>query len=274
MLRKADKGKDRRTANFILFVGLVLLLVGVMGSGYRHYQAHRAAASVKVQMTAHAHPIFPYRPTFTPTPTATVPRTTPTPWATLTAVIPTPTPTPTPTPYRGAPPVRLLIPALGIDTPVVPVKSKIVAESGRWFTTWETASYAAGYHVGTAYPGQPGNLVLSGHHNIEGQVFRPLSVLGNKDVPFPRGAIAYVFDANGRIFAYRLEVMYKVKERGVSVAERLRHAHLLEETDVPTLTLITCWPLYDNAYRLIVRGPLVGEVLPDQIRDILSVSPE
>ncbi len=263
---------DNRAANILILAGILFLAVGILGWGYQQHQEHQTVERVIVQMTTHAHRIYLPRPTFTPTPTIT-----PTPYSsherTPTLPTATATPTPTPTPYPGAPPVRLLIPALGIDTPIVPVYPKIVNENNRTFATWETAPYAAGYHVGSAYPGQPGNLILSGHHNVEGEVFRPLSVLGNKNVRFPRGAIAYVVDANGRIFAYRLEVMYKIKERGASLSERLQHAHLLQETPRPTLTLITCWPLHDNAYRLIVQGTYLGEVLPDQIKDILPAEP-
>ncbi|PKO21803.1 MAG: hypothetical protein CVU38_12900, partial [Chloroflexi bacterium HGW-Chloroflexi-1] len=37
---------------------------------------------------------------------------------------------------------------------------------------WDVASYAAGWHKNSARPGEIGNVVLSGHHNIEGEVFR------------------------------------------------------------------------------------------------------
>ncbi len=262
----------RRAAHTLILVGLLLITAGTLGWAYQQHQEQQAVRHVILQMTRHAHRVFPVRPTFTPTPTYTPTRSaTARPPRSL--LRPTPTPTLTPTPYTGAPPVRLIIPALGIDTRVVPVHAQIVTKGGQRFATWETADYAAGYHVGSAYPGQPGNLILSGHHNIKGAVFRPLAALGNEGVKFPHGAVAYVIDANGHIFAYRLEVMYKIKERGASLDERFQHAHLLEGVTNSTLTLITCWPLHDNAYRLIVQGTYLGEVLPDQIKNILPAEP-
>ncbi len=169
-------------------------------------------------------------------------------------------PRPTPTPEPGAPPVWISIPALGIDVPVVPVEPTIVQVGNFRFRTWETADYAAGYHVGTAYPGQAGNVVIAGHNNIKGAVFRPISVLGNPDVPFPEGIAVYVTDARGRVFLYRFAEMYKVREAGASLEERIRNASFIAPTEEPVLTLITCWPVTGNTHRVIVRATLVGEV--------------
>lgn len=179
------------------------------------------------------------------------------------ALTPAPTPTPTPTPEPPAPPVRIRIPALGVDTRVVPVPKMPVNGSGLF--TWATADYAAGYHEGSAYPGQRGNLIISGHNNIKGAVFRPLSLLGDPDVPFPYGIPVYITDARGRVFVYRFAAIYKLREAGASLAERLQNARFLAPTDVPVLTLITCWPVNGNAYRIVVRAwfaGLAGEVSP------------
>ncbi|GEM_PF-3473266 len=184
----------------------------------------------------------------------------PTPTARLAQPTPRPTPQPTPTPEPGAPPVWLSIPALGIDVPVVPVEPKVYREGNWWFRTWETADYAAGYHVGTAYPGEAGNVVISGHNNIKGAVFRPISILGDPDVPFPKGIAVYVTDAKGRVFLYRFAEMYKVREAGASLEERIRNASLIGPTTEPVLTLVTCWPVTGNTHRVIVRATLVGEV--------------
>lgn len=162
--------------------------------------------------------------------------------------------------------MRLFIPALGIDTPVVPVSIKLIEKDGTLAATWQSADYAAGYHEGTAYPGEPGNLVLSGHNNIKGRVFRPISLLGYDSVPFPKGALAYVVTEDGRTYAYAFQEKHLLKEKGVPWKQRLENARFLAPTTEPVLTLITCWPLNNNTHRVIVRATLAGEVKVNTLR--------
>ena len=283
-------------ATLLIVVGLLLILGSGVAWGYRAWDTSRAVASVRENIAVQAdNPNAFLRPTFTPTPRPTsTEQTSPSP-SRLEAITPTrapegspntrptghsssppltpsptssPTPVPTPTPNPPAPPVRLIIPALGIDTPVVTVSIKLVDKDGALVATWQTADYAAGYHEGTALPGQPGNVVISGHNNIKGQVFRPISALGEEDVSFPKGALAYLFDAQGRVFAYAFESMYKVREAGAPLSERIKNARFMAPTTEPVLTLITCWPLNGNTHRIIVRARYVGEVDPFQLQDI------
>ena len=41
-----------------------------------------------------------------------------------------------------------------------------------WSSEWIVPTKAAGWHMNSALPGHTDNVVLSGHHNIEGKVFR------------------------------------------------------------------------------------------------------
>ncbi len=133
---------------------------------------------------------------------------------------------------QGTPlPRRLIIPALGLDTPVVEV---FIVDG-----VWQVADYAAGYLHGTGLPGDPGNMALSGHAGLRGAIFRDL---GRLDI----GADIFV-DAGTWRYQYRVRDMRNVWPIEVNV---------LDPTPTPTITLITCtnW----DTQRLIVIGDLVG----------------
>ncbi|MFN8481767.1 MAG: sortase [Anaerolineae bacterium] len=161
-------------------------------------------------------------------------------------------PTPTPTPSPGSElPKRLIIPSLGVDTEVVPVGYKLVDENGELTREWETADYAAGYHEGSANPGQTGNLVVSGHNNVRGRVFRLLE----RAKP---GDAVYVDTASGRRYVYMVRQQVIVPEAGVSDAQHRANARYLAQTDDARLTLVSCWPYWTNTHRVIVVAEFIG----------------
>ncbi len=252
-----------RRSSTLLGLGMVLILFALSWSALQTRRNAREEARLRTRLSTFVRlsplPTFELHPTYTPTetlsPTATgKPASSPIPPATIT---PTSCPTPSPTPsFTPAPPVRLLIPALDVDVRVVPVSSYLVEKDGHIMRVWKTADYAAGYHENGAYPGLPGNVVISGHNNIKGSVFRPLSLLGNKGIPFPRGAKVYLVDAQGRIYEYEMTELLKVDTRDARARERGRR--WLWATRDPVLTLVTCWPPNNNTYRLLIRARYVG----------------
>mgnify|MGYP005839876373 CR=1 FL=1 len=183
-----------------------------------------------------ATPMASALPTAMATPTLTVP-----PTATAT---PTPSRTPTPTP-RSPAPERILIPALGVDAPVQPVGWHTVEIEGQTFGQWDVPQgYAAGWHNTSAPPGQPGNTVLNGHHNIEGQVFGRLIDLTPGD--------AVILVGGGRRFHYMVAQIMVLQERWRTPQERLENARWTLPSQDERLTLVTCWPQTGNSHRLIV----------------------
>jgi sortase A len=138
----------------------------------------------------------------------------------------------------------VVIKSVGIDTPVVPVGWSIVEQNGREFSVWNVADFAAGWHKTSALPGQPGNTVLSGHHNIKGEVFRYLV-----DVQEGDEVILYVGDA---AYPYRVEQKLTVKEKGEPVEVRRQNAQWIAATNDIRVTLVTCWPYTNNTHRVIV----------------------
>ncbi len=127
-------------------------------------------------------------------------------------------------------PSRLVIPAIGLDTPV----REVFIRDG----VWEVAEYAAGYLHGTALPGTNGNTALAGHAGLRGAVFRNLGAL-------QPGHEVFV-DAGGRRYRYIVRESFAVWPTQVEV---------LEDTPTPVLTMITCtnW----DTQRLVVVADLV-----------------
>lgn len=136
---------------------------------------------------------------------------------------------------RLAPATQLSIPAIGLNVPVEEVASAVV--DGRW--SWPVPLDAAGHHLGTANPGEPGNVVISGHVNTRAGagIFAQLSAV-------KPGDLITLKSASGE-FSYRVDAITVVPESDVSV---------LAQGSDEELTLITCVP--DGVYqtRLIVHA--------------------
>ncbi len=86
-------------------------------------------------------------------------------------------------------PSRLLIPAIKVDTPIVELGwSTKKTAAGAIFSEWDVAAYAAGWHKNSALPAEEGNVVMSGHNNILGSVFRELDRGATPSRSTPAGA--------------------------------------------------------------------------------------
>jgi sortase A len=128
-------------------------------------------------------------------------------------------------------PQRLIMPTIGVDTPV---KDVFVVDGA-----WQVADYAAGYHDGTTLPGNTGNTVLSGHAGLRGGVFRDLGNLRPGD--------DVTIETGGWSYTYRVRALESVWPTQIEV---------MNATPTPVLTLITCtnW----DTQRLIVVADLIS----------------
>ncbi len=156
-----------------------------------------------------------------------------------------------PTAPRGVHPVRINIAKIGIDAPVVEVGAREMERDGQWIVEWETADNAAGHLAGTGNAGIQGNVVLAGHNNIRGQVFRRLDRL----IP---GDEVELFGENGEQFRYVVREAVIVPEEGEPDAVRDENARYLLPTRDARLTLVSCWPYWTNTHRIIVVALLAG----------------
>lgn len=179
----------------------------------------------------------------------TVEQVTPTVAPTATPSGPAPVVAPTPTPVivqpkpaiPGGPLVadntssivarRLVIPRLGIDSPV----KEVTVDLG----TWQVADFAVGHHLGTANPGQVGNMVLAGHRDIRGSVFLRLNEMRVGDE-------FSVFTDNS-VYRYLVINLSEVAPTQIEV---------MSPTPDATATLITCTPVGLATRRLIIKAKL------------------
>jgi sortase A len=126
-----------------------------------------------------------------------------------------------------APPGVLEIPALKLTIPIFAGTSELVLNRG------------VGWIEGTAMPGEDGNVGLAGHRD---GYFR-----GLKDLKLGDTIEVQSVD---RTMRYRVSSLEIVEPTDVSV---------LDPTDVPSITLVTCYPFYyigSAPQRYIVRGTL------------------
>ncbi len=131
---------------------------------------------------------------------------------------------PTPSPQE---PTQIVIPSIGVDAAVVPGDS------------WEDLKKGAGHHVGSANPGQRGNLIISAHNDVFGEIFRRLEDVELED--------RVVIHTRSQSFDYKVKAKRVVDPSDVSV---------MGQTSQPVLTLITCYPYLIDTHRLIVIAEL------------------
>lgn len=136
-------------------------------------------------------------------------------------------PVPTPSPQQA---VRIQIPAIDVDAPIVQGDG------------WEQLKKGVGQLIGTTNPGQNGNMVLSAHNDIFGQIFQHLDRLENGDE-----VIVYT---NQQAYVYKVNQTQIVEPTQVEV---------LANTQEPVVTLISCFPYMVDNQRIVVTALLETE---------------
>lgn len=179
------------------------------------------------------------------TPTPTPPQATPDP-------SPSPTPTATPVPKPVLPPVtHIAIPAVGINTTVVQTGYQITQLDGKSVMQWQVADFAAGHAALSAEPGGGGNIVIAGHDDWKGEVFKNLheAKLGQQ----------VILTTPAKTYRYVITEIHYRKAIGASLADRLAAGQFLAPMPQERVTLVTCWPYGVDSYRLIVVAkPVTG----------------
>jgi len=158
--------------------------------------------------------------------------------AAATATLPPPTNTPLPAiSISDSVPVRIVIPSIKVDSVIKEVELQV--------DTWQVADYAVGHHESSARPGQQGNVVMAGHRDIRGSVFRNLDKLKPKDV-----ILVYT---KTKVYRYIVSDSHIVKPSAVGV---------MSQTSDYRLTLITCTPIGIASHRIIVVAQLEHNDVP------------
>lgn len=123
--------------------------------------------------------------------------------------------------------IRIQIPAIKVDAPVV---------QGDGF---EQLKKGVGQNLGSANPGQIGNVILSAHNDVYGQLFRYLDQLAPGD--------QVILYTQQRQYVYVVDRTAIVEPTAVEV---------MASTGSPTVTLISCYPYLVNKKRIVVFARL------------------
>ncbi len=133
-------------------------------------------------------------------------------------------PVPTAAPDQA---VRIQIPSINVDAP-------IVRGDG-----WEQLKKGVGQYVGSPDPGQDGNVVLSAHNDVYGELFRYLDRLVPGD--------QIVIYTQQRQYVYIVDRTVLVEPTAVEV---------MASSGSPTVTLISCYPYLVDTQRIVVFARL------------------
>lgn len=147
-------------------------------------------------------------------------------------------------PAAPSPLTQIVAESIDMDVPVVEVGWQEVVHNGQTVNIWNVADYAAGWHKNSMLPGQGGNIVLSGHHNIKGEVFRYI-------VELEPGAIISLY-MDGQRYDYTVADKFIVKDKGEPDEVRRANARWIGPFNEERVTLVTCWPYNNNTHRVIV----------------------
>jgi sortase A len=104
---------------------------------------------------------------------------------------------------------------------------------------WDQLRQGVGHHIGSANPGTTGNVVLSAHNDMFGELFRDLDRLQPGDA-------AVLYTATQK-FTYRVVRIQIIEPTDITV---------LSPTGRPTLTLISCYPYMIDNQRIVVTAEL------------------
>lgn len=142
-------------------------------------------------------------------------------------------------------PGKIIIPAINLVAPIESANAIPIDVDGNPYSQFMVPEkYAAGWHVHSAPLGQPGNTVVSGHHNAYGKVFENLHKL-------KVGDHIYLI-SQGYIFEYIATDLIIMPEAEVDLDTKIENARWIKSTKDERLTLVTCWPVDSNTHRLVV----------------------
>ena len=144
-------------------------------------------------------------------------------------------------------PIRLLIPAISLSSPIKELKIVNLGDD----RDWETPKDVVGHIPSTVRPGENGNVYLFGHLHSpikgEGSVFRRLPAIPDL---LKKGEDIYIEITNKE---YQ-DFLYRVTETKVVH----RDDFSLDTTNSPMLTLVACVPKYVYDHRLLVIAEFIG----------------
>ncbi len=155
----------------------------------------------------------------------------------------TPAPPPPPKPRMPAA-THLSIPAIRVDSDIIDVGVSAIEIDGQKAFIWDVAPYAVGHNFSSANPGEGENIVLAGHDDWQGEVFKNLYKLKKGDE-----IMVHIGDGEKK---YHVDDILLLPEVGESLEKRVQNASFIGTTGDERVTLVTCWPYGVDDHRLIV----------------------
>jgi sortase (surface protein transpeptidase) len=151
-------------------------------------------------------------------------------------------------------PVRLKIPDINLDIPVIAMGWRVDVVDGVRTTVWDVPFEEAGWHINSAGAGALGNTIISGRQVGGSAVFAPLA-LGSVTV----GQQVLLVDGDGIVFAYEvIEVTQPIAVTGATPDETAQSATYFAPTSTARLTLVTGWPEFTTTHRVFVVAEFKG----------------
>lgn len=158
-------------------------------------------------------------------------------------------------PGQAEAPVKLAMPELNLEMPVVPMGWTVTEVEGERTTEWLIPTDAIGWHANSAGAGMAGNTILSGYQMTGEALLAPLAT-GELTV----GQELQLTAANGQVFIYQIsEVTEPIAITGATEEEVARAAAYIAPTSETQLTLITGWPDFTTTHRVFAVAEFVGE---------------
>ncbi|BCX03546.1 MAG: hypothetical protein KatS3mg053_1484 [Candidatus Roseilinea sp.] len=147
-------------------------------------------------------------------------------------------------------PERIWIDKLKVDALIQPVGpgKRVGLNAVEWSAP---NNRNVGWHDYSGRLGEGKNIVLNGHNNIYGAVFRKLYTLKPGD--------EIRLGAGDRQIVYRVEEVKLLRERNQPLEVRIANAQYIQAMDDDRLTLVSCWPETSNTHRVIVIARPVAQ---------------
>lgn len=141
---------------------------------------------------------------------------------------------------------RIFIPAIQVDSSVVPVGWRIVNQPGTTLVDgeWDSPLAEVGWAISSALPDDDGNILLYGHNNMYTAIFKDLGSLAPGDN-------IYLFNAQDT-WQYKVAQVSILPVLGASEKQIAAYLAYLQPTPAARLTLISCWPPVSNTHRVVV----------------------
>lgn len=141
-------------------------------------------------------------------------------------------------------PATISIPAIELKAEVGKASLREVTVFGEKYKQWVAPDDIVGWHYQSALLGEHGNTVLNGHHNVNGEVFKDLSILKKGDL--------IILGSGSGDFYYKVASVMILPERFETREVRLQNARWIQASEDERLTLISCWPYESNTHRVVV----------------------